>query len=413
MSDLANITVKEAANETWDAIVIGAGPAGALAARQLAGGLDSGKARVLLVERKSFPRYKVCGACVNQRALNTLRLSGLQDVVERLPTRPLHRLRMYHGRLRSDLALDGGVAVSRSAMDLELVRQAIADGVCFLDETTATVQPHVTDSTNGDPNQDYRYVELQSVEPNEIDGAPDPIAEGRVVLAADGLAGSCLRHCDNAQLQTNVTDDSRVGFGGVVDDASCRFHPYTIHMAIHRRGYVGLVHVENNRLNIAGAADRDFLRECGGPAACANEIMGDTTLPRLHSTAAAGELATWTGTAALTRHRTRAADHRLLLLGDANGYVEPFTGEGIAWALTSAYQAAPIALNGIRNWTPSLERQWQQLRDAHATRHQRTCRAVARLLRHPTLVRLSMHAVTTFPALTNPLLSRINATAVS
>ena len=42
----------------WDVVVIGAGPAGAIAARQIA----LAGARVLLVERKSFPRRKVCGA---------------------------------------------------------------------------------------------------------------------------------------------------------------------------------------------------------------------------------------------------------------------------------------------------------------------------------------------------------------
>ena len=82
MSQMANINVASAAAETWDAIVIGAGPAGALAAHQLAVAGVS----VLLVERKSFPRYKVCGACVNQRAIKTLQRSGLADAIDALPT---------------------------------------------------------------------------------------------------------------------------------------------------------------------------------------------------------------------------------------------------------------------------------------------------------------------------------------
>ena len=43
----------------WDAIVIGAGPAGSVAARQLA---IAGR-RVLLLDKKRFPRRKVCAAC--------------------------------------------------------------------------------------------------------------------------------------------------------------------------------------------------------------------------------------------------------------------------------------------------------------------------------------------------------------
>jgi 2-polyprenyl-6-methoxyphenol hydroxylase-like FAD-dependent oxidoreductase len=57
----------------WDAIVIGAGPAGALAARQLAlVGLQT-----LLLDAKQFPREKVCGGYLNSRALEVLRQAGL------------------------------------------------------------------------------------------------------------------------------------------------------------------------------------------------------------------------------------------------------------------------------------------------------------------------------------------------
>ena len=53
----------EGADRTpWDAVVIGAGPAGAMAARELA---VSGR-RILLVERKHFPRWKICGALLER-----------------------------------------------------------------------------------------------------------------------------------------------------------------------------------------------------------------------------------------------------------------------------------------------------------------------------------------------------------
>src|SRR5262249_32815350 len=57
----------------WDVLVAGAGPAGALAARQAA---LAGK-RVLFVDSRSFPRAKVCGACLNGQALSVLNSVGL------------------------------------------------------------------------------------------------------------------------------------------------------------------------------------------------------------------------------------------------------------------------------------------------------------------------------------------------
>ena len=56
-----------------DVVVIGAGPAGSAAAITVAGqGHD-----VLVVERKSFPRWKVCGCCLEARALGLLEDLGL------------------------------------------------------------------------------------------------------------------------------------------------------------------------------------------------------------------------------------------------------------------------------------------------------------------------------------------------
>src|SRR5262249_58057061 len=75
MSVPATLSLNEAAARTWDAVVVGAGPAGSLAARQLArAGLG-----VLLVDRASFPRWKVCGCCLRAGAPATLRAVGRGD----------------------------------------------------------------------------------------------------------------------------------------------------------------------------------------------------------------------------------------------------------------------------------------------------------------------------------------------
>ena len=64
--------------------------------------------------------------------------------------------------------------------------------------------------------------------------------------------------------------------------------------------------------------------------------------------------AAWHGTPPLTNHPSRVAGERLFLVGDAGGYVEPFTGEGIAAALESASAVVPIAARACRNWDDSL-----------------------------------------------------------
>src|SRR5580658_10826881 len=61
----------------WDVIVIGAGPAGSVTALELA----RLGCRVLLVDKASFPRSKVCGCCLNGAAIGTLHDLGLGNVL--------------------------------------------------------------------------------------------------------------------------------------------------------------------------------------------------------------------------------------------------------------------------------------------------------------------------------------------
>lgn len=64
--------------EEYDVLVVGAGPAGSTAAMLLAG---SGF-RVLVVDRESFPRDKVCGDGIAPRAIHSLRLLGVEEELE-------------------------------------------------------------------------------------------------------------------------------------------------------------------------------------------------------------------------------------------------------------------------------------------------------------------------------------------
>ena len=120
----------------WDAVMIGAGPAGAMAAIELA----RGGASVLLVEKQGFPLEKVCGGCLNGHALGVLRSAGLEAIVREAGGTPLSSFRVgVRGRSFS-LALPVGMAVPRSRFDEALVGAAVAAGVQFLPRTEARVE---------------------------------------------------------------------------------------------------------------------------------------------------------------------------------------------------------------------------------------------------------------------------------
>jgi flavin-dependent dehydrogenase len=372
-----------AAAAAWDAAVIGAGPAGALAARQLA---LVGR-RVLLVDRRSFPRDKVCGACVNGRAISVLANVGLSDLMKRLGAIPLHRFQLWAGGRTLALRLPAGVAVSRRRLDAEFVRAADAAGVAFLPGTTANV---------GDADERHRRVRLSSA---------DKVAEIRagVVIVADGLGHPSL--AGRPEFQSRRTEQSRVGCGTCVDSAPASLARGVITMAVARGGYVGLVRQEDGSLNVAAALDPQLVRTAGGPGPLAVSVLEAAGAPRVLRL----EDHDWYSTPLLTQRSERIFGRRLFLIGDAAGYIEPFTGEGIAWALESAAAVAPLADRAVAAWHDELGHKWQTAYAGIVESRQGLCRLLARAMRRPLLVRAGIHVASWMPSIAERLVAELNA----
>src|SRR5262245_27684568 len=135
MTLAATLTPEEAAGRGWEAVVVGAGPAGSLAARELARRGTS----VLLVDRAAFPRGKVCGCCLNQWSLTTLRGVGLAELPGRCGAVRLRAVRLAARRGRALLRLPEVAALSRERFDAALVEAAVQAGAAFLPLTRAAL----------------------------------------------------------------------------------------------------------------------------------------------------------------------------------------------------------------------------------------------------------------------------------
>jgi flavin-dependent dehydrogenase len=369
----ATLAASEAAAADWDVLVIGAGPAGAVAAREAA----RRGARVLLVDRAAFPRGKVCGCCLNGNALASLAAAGLNDLPARLGAIPLESVRITTGGQEMVLSLPGGVSVSREAFDTELVRGAIAAGAAFLPNTTATLCEALSDG---------RLVRLG-----------DASAKARVVIAATGLHGRFSAD------EPIVQRGSRIGAGVALDQAPDFYEPGTIYMATGRAGYVGLVRLEDGRLDAAAALDAAAVRKAGGPGAVAAKVLAETGWPAIGGVADVR----WKGTPPLTRRPQRLAGERWFAVGDAAGYVEPFTGEGMAWAVASGLAVAPLAIAAAHGWKDQFIRLWEREHRRVVGRRQWACRVVAAGLRSPRMTRAAVRILARVPALALPVVRHL------
>jgi flavin-dependent dehydrogenase len=391
----------------YDCVVVGAGPAGALAAREVA---RRGKT-VLIVDKATFPRYKVCGCCLSASALATLARCGLGSLPDELGATELTRLKVGAGARELQLPLVDGRSVSRNAFDAALVAYAITAGADFLPSTNVSVRTPVSvaaayDAAGSGRGRSGQMAEEPSHEMRRLHlGVGDEGREitGAVVIVADGLAGTALG--EHAKFGVTVRGGSRVGTGAVSAEAQEFYEPATIYMAYSPHGYLGLVRLENGQTDIAAAITTPYLRSCGKASAAAEGILRTTGWPvptDLHTIE-------WKGTVPLTRRRNRVAADRIFVIGDAASYVEPFTGEGIAWALQSALEVAPLAVQGATHWNEDLIWRWEHTYRRSIRTKQQPTAMVAELLRHPFMASFASDILNRVPSLAQRVVQSICA----
>jgi flavin-dependent dehydrogenase len=350
----------------WDAVVVGAGPAGAVAGAVLA---ERGW-RVLLVERSVWPRDKACGGCLNAAAVRMVREAGLGGALEGAV--PLHRLAIHATEhagpaARLTIELPEGAAVARSLFDAQLVAAAAGRGATFLPGTTARLV-RSTEASAG-----FRDVLLSQ-------GSAMLRVRARLLLACDGLGGQSLE-CEPWARWT-IAPASRIGFS-MTGGFSSAAEPGTVTMYVGPAGYVGAIRHADGATHLGASLD---------PAAC-HARRGPRPLVRQILRAAGIDLAAidtlpFVGTRPLTARREAVAGYRAMAIGDACGYVEPFTGEGISWAIRGALSVArilPRSAGQLHRWDDRWTRSWQVAHQSQIAGRQRWCQGIRQLLRRPML----------------------------
>jgi flavin-dependent dehydrogenase len=167
-------------------------------------------------------------------------------------------------------------------------------------------------------------------------------------------------------------------------------------------GYAGVVRLEDGRLDVACAVNAGAVRAAGGPGPLAARLLRTNRCPVPESLPSAR----WRGTPPLTRRPRRVASHRRLAVGDAAGYVEPFTGEGMAWALAGGAAVADLA---AAPWRRSTAAEWERRHRRLVADRQGVCRAAAAVLRRPALAAAAVAALAWMPWLAGPVIRRLNA----
>jgi len=376
------LSLEEAAEKTWDVVVAGAGLAGSVCAYMLA---RRGIA-VLLVDKADFPRDKVCGSCLNGAALSALDIAGLGNLPGRYGAVRLDQMRIHAGGHEAVLRLPCGAALSRRALDLALVRAAIEAGAAFLSKTEANLESAPSARAK---------IRLCA-------GERSASTSARIAVAADGLAGRFLKSIE--EMAPIVAAHAPLGIGAVVEDSSGCIPLGTIQMGCMPGGYVGMVRLEDGRVDVAAALDRGTAQVAGGAMAALSAILQQCGLGCPSGFADA----VFRGTPYLTRHRRNVAAAGLVVVGDAAGYVEPLTGEGMAWAMQQAILVTPLICDSIARCNPGHACRWQREYERFSRQRRSVCMAASWMRRHYRFGSFVVGLLARMPVLAAPWIRAVN-----
>ena len=382
----SNIAFQELHDSQWDVVVIGAGVAGAaasiLASKQ---GL-----KTLLIESKSFPREKVCGGCLNLRSQAYLDRLGVLQYVGSAGAIRIESMRLQILGTQAHWRVPAMLSVRRSTLDMILVEQAINNGSHFIDRTQGNLL-----STTSDSGLELQSVRLQR-------DSDTGVIASKSVLVASGLTRSSIRQQDD--WPAKVECDSRIGVQCLIPEVQAgEFADGRLHMLVGRNGYVGICKTDGGMVDVAAAIDPMSIPLSGGIRQVVQGIIADCGLCGIDLP----EKDQWLATPSLTRRSSRVSAHRTFLIGDAIGYVEPFTGEGMSWALASAESVMPMIADIVSHgWNDSISDRWNDWANRQRVQKHRTCRWIAGQLRWPSGAAWVLQACNWLPPLRASLIRK-------
>jgi menaquinone-9 beta-reductase len=361
-----------------DITIIGAGPAGSVAAHDLA----TAGVKVLLLDKATFPRDKTCGDGLTGAGLKTLERMGLNDWADHYPTFEYLRLSSPCGEI-VDIQVEVpsgecyGRTIPRRELDAQLVDSAVKAGTVFKEGVRVT------------------HVEICSQGVRVKGGGQ--VFESKLVVLADGSHAPITRQLGltaYGQPEMIAIRQYRSGDSGPSNRLEIHFQSSIL------PGYNWLFPLGGGVVNVGSFTYTHRIRQ--GKIELRSELErflanSKVTDGRLLLTEPMGPQRAFPLRMRLGQNRTHA-DH-ILVAGDAAGTINPLSGEGITPAIESGELAAIQAISALQrgDYSATALAGYSQTLKARMSADYRAARLLRASLSYPVLLdrvfrRLSLDA---------------------
>ena len=330
-----------------EVIVVGAGPGGATAAAALAqAGRD-----VLLLDRQSFPRDKICGDAVSLGAVQIMNDLGMADQVRAAQQRgefyPLDGMRLVspsghtlHADFHRGPAGEESYVAPRLYFDAVIQQHAVESGACYRRAEVA-----------GPLLEDGRVVGVLARENGDNHAFRAP-----VVIGADGVTSTIMRQL---RPETNQHEDTHRAVALRAYIEGIELFPHKVEFFLYDEvlpGYAWIFPAGEDVANIGLGMRLDVFRKHKRNL---KKMLSDFLAmpdirPRLKNSYALRDVAIWQLNFGSQEGLQHAFDGALLV-GDAAGFINPLTGGGIHNALISGVLAAQTVDEALRRGDVSRE----------------------------------------------------------
>lgn len=352
----------------YDVIIIGGGLAGLTAALHLAGK----KYSVLLLEKHSYPRHKVCGEYLSNEVKPYLESLGIN--LDHAPAIKRFQLAPLSGRSLSTQLPLGGMGISRYNLDNLLYCKAIEKEVNLSLETVTNVaRNHAAFKVSTHSNSYH----------------------GRIVLGAYGKRDSL----DKQLGRTFISSPSP----WLAVKAHYEYPDWPgdlVGLFAFPGGYAGLSKTESGAVNLCYLASYRSFRHFGSIEEFNSNVLVRNPLLEQFLSEARMLFNKHLSIAQIPFKKKKAVEHGILMCGDAAGLIYPLCGNGMAMAIISARMAAELI---EENDSPDaraeaiLVKNYRRRWNAAFSRRLAYGRALQFLLLNKNLSTLSMAAVAQSP----------------